>query len=77
LQGGNEAALQGKKQKGGGKKGGGAAASGAGSRTEFVHTLNSTACAVPRIIVAILENFQQVRRGGGCQALIAKPVWCG
>mmetsp|Transcript_7123 Transcript_7123/g.21735 ORF Transcript_7123/g.21735 Transcript_7123/m.21735 type:complete len:469 (+) Transcript_7123:54-1460(+) len=25
----------------------------------FVHTLNGTACAVPRIIVAILENYQQ------------------
>jgi seryl-tRNA synthetase len=24
-----------------------------------VHTLNATACAVPRMIVAILENFQQ------------------
>ncbi|KAL6758122.1 Seryl-tRNA synthetase [Haematococcus lacustris] len=28
-------------------------------RTEFVHTLNGTACAVPRMIVAILENYQQ------------------
>lgn len=28
-------------------------------KTEFVHTLNATACAVPRMIVAILENFQQ------------------
>ena len=27
--------------------------------TQFVHTLNATACAVPRLIVAILENFQQ------------------
>lgn len=27
--------------------------------TEFVHTLNATACAAPRTIVAILENFQQ------------------
>lgn len=27
--------------------------------TEFVHTLNATACAAPRMIVAILENFQQ------------------
>lgn len=25
----------------------------------FVHTLNATACAVPRMIVAILESFQQ------------------
>ncbi|KAF5839363.1 putative seryl-tRNA synthetase [Dunaliella salina] len=51
-----EGASQGKKQKGGKKGSGGG---GAGARTEFVHTLNSTACAVPRIIVAILENFQQ------------------
>jgi seryl-tRNA synthetase len=41
------------KGEGKGKK---AAASGA---TQFVHTLNATACAVPRMIVAILENFQQ------------------
>ena len=27
--------------------------------TEFVHTLNATACAVPRMIVTIFENFQQ------------------
>jgi seryl-tRNA synthetase len=28
-------------------------------KTVYVHTLNATACAVPRLIVAILENFQQ------------------
>lgn len=27
--------------------------------TRFVHTLNATGCAVPRMLVAILENFQQ------------------
>ncbi|KAM3237777.1 serine-tRNA ligase, chloroplastic/mitochondrial isoform X1 [Capsicum chacoense] len=27
--------------------------------TQFVHTLNATACAVPRMIVTLLENFQQ------------------
>ncbi len=27
--------------------------------TQFTHTLNATACAVPRMIVSILENFQQ------------------
>eukprot|EP01024_Parvocaulis_polyphysoides_P014335 TRINITY_DN15856_c0_g1_i3.p1 TRINITY_DN15856_c0_g1~~TRINITY_DN15856_c0_g1_i3.p1 ORF type:complete len:134 (-),score=15.25 TRINITY_DN15856_c0_g1_i3:179-580(-) len=26
---------------------------------QFVHTLNATACAVPRLLVCILENFQQ------------------
>lgn len=25
---------------------------------EFAHTLNATACAVPRLIVSILENYQ-------------------
>lgn len=39
------------------KKGGGG---GKKSPTQFVHTLNATACAVPRMIVAILENCQQV-----------------
>lgn len=27
--------------------------------TEFVHTLNGTAMAIPRIIVALLETYQQ------------------
>ena len=27
--------------------------------TAFVHTLNATACAVPRMLLAILENFQR------------------
>lgn len=27
--------------------------------TKFVHTLNATAVAVPRLIISILENFQQ------------------
>ena len=40
----------------GGKKGAPAAAKAA---TRFAYTLNATACAVPRMIVAILENFQQ------------------
>jgi len=29
------------------------------AKSAFVHTLNATACAVPRMIVAILENCQQ------------------
>lgn len=28
------------------------------SSTEFVHTLNATACAIPRLLICILENFQ-------------------
>ncbi|XP_004136430.2 serine--tRNA ligase, chloroplastic/mitochondrial isoform X1 [Cucumis sativus] len=27
--------------------------------TQFVHTLNATACAVPRMMVCLLENYQQ------------------
>lgn len=40
-------------------------AAGAGDRgakpppSRFVHTLNATGCAVPRMLVAILENFQR------------------
>ncbi|XP_070580640.1 serine--tRNA ligase, mitochondrial-like [Ptychodera flava] len=29
------------------------------SRTHFIHTVNGTACAVPRMIIAILETYQQ------------------
>ncbi|KAM7253222.1 hypothetical protein ACFE04_025840 [Oxalis oulophora] len=29
------------------------------SATKFVHTLNATACAVPRMIICLLENYQQ------------------
>ncbi|KAL0380349.1 UNVERIFIED_CONTAM: Serine--tRNA ligase, chloroplastic/mitochondrial [Sesamum angustifolium] len=32
---------------------------GSSPPTHFVHTLNATACAVPRMIVCLLENFQQ------------------
>ncbi|KAG0296677.1 seryl-tRNA synthetase [Linnemannia gamsii] len=37
----------------------GAAASNSVVSTEFVHTLNGTAMAIPRIIVALLETYQQ------------------
>jgi seryl-tRNA synthetase len=32
---------------------------GEGAKTEFVHTLNGSGLAMPRIVIAILENFQQ------------------
>lgn len=32
---------------------------GSSAPTQFVHTLNATACAVPRMIVCLLENYQQ------------------
>ncbi|XP_051147524.1 serine--tRNA ligase, chloroplastic/mitochondrial [Andrographis paniculata] len=44
-------------ESGGGKKGKGS--SGGGAATRFVHTLNATACAVPRMMVALLENYQE------------------
>ena len=31
----------------------------AGARPEFVHTLNGSGLALPRVIIAILENYQQ------------------
>ena len=45
---------KGKERKSGGKE-------KAAPATEFVHTLNATAAAVPRLVVAILENFQDER----------------
>eukprot|EP00897_Mesotaenium_endlicherianum_P004987 jgi/Mesen1/4516/ME000023S03890 len=50
---GNVAEGQSEGAKGGGKK------SKKEPATRFVHTLNATACAVPRMIVSILENFQE------------------
>ncbi|KAK2995351.1 hypothetical protein RJ640_006571 [Escallonia rubra] len=32
---------------------------GSSAPPQFVHTLNATACAVPRMIVCLLENYQQ------------------
>lgn len=32
---------------------------GSAGTTQFVHTLNATACAVPRMLVCLLENYQQ------------------
>jgi seryl-tRNA synthetase len=63
--GGEEAAAGGKKAAAGGrggggkKKGGGGGGDKGGGATAFVHTLNATAVAVPRMIVAILESNQQ------------------
>ncbi|GER44085.1 serine--tRNA ligase [Striga asiatica] len=32
---------------------------GSSAPTRFIHTLNATACAVPRMIICLLENYQQ------------------
>lgn len=55
--------------------------------TRFVHTLNATACAVPRMIICLLENFQQEDGSvlipeplrpfmGGLEVLSPKVEWC-
>jgi seryl-tRNA synthetase len=31
-----------------------------GAKTQFVHTLNGSGLALPRVLIAILENYQQV-----------------
>lgn len=31
----------------------------AGAKAEFVHTLNGSGLAMPRVIIGILENYQQ------------------
>nr|XP_043615155.1 serine--tRNA ligase, chloroplastic/mitochondrial isoform X2 [Erigeron canadensis] len=41
------------------------------SPPEFAHTLNATACAVPRMIVCLLENYQQ--EDGS--VVIPEPLW--
>lgn len=45
--------------------GGDAERGGKKAPLRFVHTLNATACAVPRMLIAILETHQQAR-GGVC-----------
>ena len=47
-------------------------------KTLFVHTLNNTAIASPRILIAILENYQQkdgsIRIPNVLQSYIGKSV---
>jgi seryl-tRNA synthetase len=43
--------------------------------TQFVHTLNGTAVAISRAIVAILENYQQV--DGSVKVPDALVSWVG
>ncbi|RLC63417.1 MAG: serine--tRNA ligase, partial [Chloroflexi bacterium] len=30
-----------------------------GAKTQFVHTLNGSGLALPRVLIAVLENYQQ------------------
>ena len=41
-----------------------------GGKPEFVHTLNATAAAVPRLVVAILETFQRADGGVDVPAVL-------
>jgi seryl-tRNA synthetase len=47
----------------------------------FAHTLNGTAAAIPRLIVALLENGVQFAPGGSISGLelpsVLKPFWPG
>ncbi|KAK0561943.1 Serine--tRNA ligase, mitochondrial [Tilletia horrida] len=55
---------------------------GAQGKLEYAHTLNATAAAMPRLIVALLENFGAVEADGGrAQRLrlpeVLRPFWIG
>ena len=43
---------------------------------KYVHTLNGTACAVPRMILAILETHQQID-GSVVVPKALRPYMCG
>jgi seryl-tRNA synthetase len=43
---------------------------GSGSKPELVHTLNGSGLALPRVVIAVLENYQQ--RDGG--VLVPEPL---
>jgi seryl-tRNA synthetase len=51
------------------------------SGTNFVHTLNGTAAAIPRLIVALLENGVQFDDSGEPSHILLpsalKPFWLG
>ena len=44
-----------------------------GARPEYVHTLNGSGLALPRVVIAVLENYQQAdgtdRRAGSAAAV--------
>lgn len=52
---------------------------GADTRLPFAHTLNGTAAAIPRLIVALLENGAVLGEDGQVEALrlplTLKPFW--
>ncbi|PWN50957.1 seryl-tRNA synthetase [Violaceomyces palustris] len=48
-----------------------------GAKPVFAHTLNATAAAVPRLIVALLENYGTSREGRLVLPSSLKPFWLG
>lgn len=51
------------------------------SKTAFCHTLNATAVAIPRVIVALIENGARFDSGGKWVGLtlpkVLRPFWLG
>jgi seryl-tRNA synthetase len=51
------------------------------NRTKFAHTLNGTAAAIPRLIIALIENGARFSEGGKVVGLdlpsVLKPFWFG
>ena len=47
-----------------------------GAKPEFVHTLNASGLALPRVVIAILENYQQAD-GSICVPEVLKPYMGG
>jgi seryl-tRNA synthetase len=50
---------------------------GSGKKTVFPYTLNGTACAVPRVMIAILENGWDEERGGVVVPEVLRPFMGG
>lgn len=50
---------------------------GSGKKTVFPYTLNGTACAVPRVLIAILENGWSKERGGVVVPEVLRPFMGG
>ena len=59
----------------------GASSDSTPTRLPFAHTLNGTAAAIPRLIVALIENGAIFNEGGEVTALCLphalKPFWIG
>lgn len=50
---------------------------GSGKKASFPYTLNGTACAIPRVLIAILENGWSEERGGIVVPEVLRPFMSG